>query len=106
MQRIFFLTILTVALLFIVGCNSDNDDTVSPSGKVIFPDRVYQNIIWSDEEINKDIAIRHLYASEYSSALLIRLKGDEVPHYYDYHDMTVTAINGNHTLHFLSADQY
>ena len=75
MRRIFFSSIFTIALLFMVGCNSDNDDPASRSGKVIFPDKVYQNIIWSDEELNKDIAIRHLYYSEYSSALLIRLKG-------------------------------
>ena len=100
MHRIFFSSIFTIALLFIVACNSNNNDPASRSGKVIFPDKVYQNIIWSDEELNKDISIRHLYHSEYSSALLIRLKGDEVPHYYDYHDLTVTAISGKHTLHF------
>jgi len=100
MQKIFFSTVLTMTLLFIIGCNSDNDDSMSRSGKVIFPDKVYQNITWSEEELNKNIAIRHLYASEYSSTHLIRLKGSEVPHYYNYHDLTVTAVSGKHTLHF------
>ena len=100
MQRIFFSTVLTIAILFTVGCNSDNDSNTSWPVKVIFPDKVYRNITWSAEELNKNIAIRHLYHSEYSSAHLIRLKGNEVPHYYDYHDLTVTAISGKHTLHF------
>jgi mannose-6-phosphate isomerase-like protein (cupin superfamily) len=96
MQKIFFSTLLAIALLFIVGCNSDNDDPA----KVIFPDKVYQNITWSEEELNKDIAIRHLYHSKHSSTHLIRLKGNETPHYYDHHDMTITAVSGRHTLYF------
>ncbi len=68
--------------------------------KVIYPDKVYQEVIWSAEELDKNIAIRNLSRSEYSSTHLIRLKGQEVPHYYDHHDLTVTAISGKHTLHF------
>ena len=100
-QFLFSIPAVLIAVIFAMcGCDSSNSsDNVNTSWsvKVIFPDKVYRNIKWSDEELNKDIAIRHLYASEYSSASLIRLKGDEVPHYYDYHDLTVTAISGRHT---------
>ena len=98
MQRIFFSMMLIASHVFIVGCN--NNDHSSLSAKVIYPDRIYHNITWSNEELKKDIAIRHLHHSEYSSANLIRLKGNEVPHYYKNHDLTVTAISGKHTLHF------
>ncbi len=68
--------------------------------KVFYPDKVYQNMAWSAEERNENIAMRHLYRDKYVSTHLIRLKEKEVPHYYVHHDLTVTAISGRHTLHF------
>ena len=86
--------IATIALISatFIGC------THSP--KIVFPDKGYQDIEWSKSEKERDIAIRHLSKNEYSSSHLIRLKGQEPPHYHDNHNLMVSMISGESILHF------
>jgi len=85
------LTTLLISAIF-MGC------THSP--KIVYPDKGYQDIAWSQAEKAKNIAIRHLFANEYSSNHLIRLRGQEPPHYHDTHNLTVMIISGESILHF------
>jgi len=84
----------TVALISIsfMGCTNPT--------KMVFPNRGYQNVQWSKSEKERDIAIKHLYKNEYSSSHIIRLKGQEPPHYHDRHNLTVSMISGETILHF------
>jgi len=81
-------------LMLLTACQS------SPSKKVIYPETSYQDITWTVEESKKEIAIRHLHRSKTASTHLIRLKGNEFPHYHDRHDLTVTALSGKSIIHF------
>ena len=85
-------TIILIVSLFFIGC--------SHSPQVVFPNRGYQDIKWTKIEKEKNIAVRNLFANEYSSAHLIRLKGKERPHYHDRHNLTVMVISGKSILHF------
>lgn len=68
--------------------------------KLIFPEQTYQKVQWTEKEKSLPIAIRHLYRNEAVSTHLIRLQGNETPHYHDHHDLSVTALSGQSTIHF------
>ena len=68
--------------------------------KLVYPDRVYLQTSWTEDERRKDISIRHLHRSTGASTHLIRLKGREFPHYHDRHDLTVSLLSGKSTIHF------
>ncbi len=80
--------------LFLAACQSN-----SPV-KVVFPDQIYQHLQWSTAELKKDIAIHHLHRSADASTHLIRLKGNEFPHYHDHHDLNISVLSGTSTIHF------
>ncbi len=80
--------------LFLVACQP------SDPVKLIYPDKIYQHTEWTEDEIKKDIAIRHLHRGTDSSTHLIRLKGKEFPHFHDHHDLTVAVISGTSVIHF------
>jgi len=79
--------------LFLVACQPREPV------KLIYPDKIYQHTEWTEDEIKKDISIRHLHRSSDSSTYLIRLKGKEFPHFHDYHDLTVAVISGTSVIH-------
>ncbi|SFV58711.1 Uncharacterized protein aq_1978 [hydrothermal vent metagenome] len=81
-----------ISTLFFVGC--------SDHSKVVFPNKGYQNVKWSKEEMAKEIAIKHISKNEYSSTDIIRLKGSEPPHFHDYHNLAVTMLSGESVIHF------
>jgi len=68
--------------------------------KLVYPDRVYQQTEWTEDERKKNISIRHIRRSADASTHLIRLKGQEFPHYHDHHDLTVSLLSGKSTIHF------
>jgi len=82
---------ISVALAFL-GCKHEP--------KVVFPDKGYENIVWSASAKRQNIAVSHLTQNAYSSTHLIRIKGSEKPHYHDQHDLTVTILSGETILHF------
>jgi len=47
--------IYVFVFLFLVACQSGNHV------KLIYPDNIYQYTEWTEDELNEDIAIRHLY---------------------------------------------
>lgn len=53
-----------------------------------------EEIIWSEQELQKDIAVKLLESNEHSSILLIRLKGSEKPHIHEHHDLSVYVLKG------------
>jgi mannose-6-phosphate isomerase-like protein (cupin superfamily) len=55
---------------------------------------------WTPEQLQQDIALQHLKRTDSSSSHYILLNGAERPHYHDKHDLSVTIIKGESTLHF------
>ena len=45
--------------------------------------------------------MKTLYRGDDSSAHLIRLKGRELPHYHDQHDLNVSLLSGKCIIHFI-----
>ena len=86
------IVISLLILTIFIGCNESN--------KVVFPNQEYEDVEWSKLEKERNIAIKHLFANEYSSSHLIRLRGAEVPHYHDRHNLIVSIISGKSILHF------
>ena len=80
--------------LCLVGCQPDE------AVKLVYPDKIVQNTQWSEQDMQKDIAVQPLYRNAHTSTHLIRLKGKEFPHFHDHHDLTVSMLSGNSTLHF------
>lgn len=68
--------------------------------QLITPDKVLQDIRWTEAEQRENIAARTLARTEYSSVHLVRLKGREQPHYHDRHDLYVTQLSGQSRIHF------
>jgi len=88
-------TILSfLGVLFLVACQSNNPV------KLVYPDKIYQETEWTEDELKQDIALHHLHRSKAASTHLVRLKGNEVPHYHDRHDLNVTVLSGKSTIHF------
>jgi mannose-6-phosphate isomerase-like protein (cupin superfamily) len=80
--------------LFLAACQSNNPV------KLIYPDKIYQYEEWTEDELNEGIVIRHLYRGTDASTHLVRLKGNEFPHYHDRHDLNVTVLSGKSIIHF------
>lgn len=70
------------------------------SVKLIFPEGGRPYTKWTEEERQKAIAVKPIYRSTESSAFLIRLKGNELPHYHDHHDLSVSLLSGKSIIHF------
>jgi mannose-6-phosphate isomerase-like protein (cupin superfamily) len=83
-----------LAVQFLVACQ------VNGGAKLVFPDKSYQDIEWTEDELARDISIRNLYRGTDASAHLIRLQGNEFPHYHDHHDLNVTLLSGKSIIHF------
>ena len=72
--------------------------------KIVFPNKIYQDTEWTKAEKEKNIAFKNLAHTKQSSSHLVRIKGQEVPHYHDSHSSIVTVISGKSILHFKDLD--
>jgi mannose-6-phosphate isomerase-like protein (cupin superfamily) len=81
--------------LLLTACNK----TEQPH-KVVFPNTDSHSVKWTTADKQRPIAIRHLQHTNSSSTHLIRLKGNEPPHYHDKHDLNVSLLSGSSILHF------
>ena len=88
------ITLYIFLFLFSFSCQSKDHI------QLVYPDKIYKNIIWTKEELKKNIAIHHLYHSKNTSTHLIRLKGNEFPHYHDRHDLNISVLSGKNIIHF------
>ena len=79
--------------LFLIACQSR--DHV----KLIYPDKTYKHTEWTEDELKKDITVRHLHRGTHSSTHLVRIKGKESPHFHDRYDLTVSVISGTGVTH-------
>jgi len=80
--------------LLLVACHSSNPI------KLVYPDKIYQQTEWTENELKKEIAIRHLHRTANTSTHLIRLNGKEFPHYHDRHDLNISVLSGTSIIHF------
>lgn len=68
--------------------------------KLILPDGNRSYTEWTEEDRQKEIAVKPIFRSPESSAAIIRLKGNERPHYHDQHDLNVSLLSGMSVIHF------
>jgi mannose-6-phosphate isomerase-like protein (cupin superfamily) len=77
---------------------------VNDSARLVFPDNTYRDVSWTQDELARDIAVRNLHRGTHASTHLIRLQGNEFPHYHDHHDLNVTVLSGKSIIHFHDHD--
>ena len=65
----------------------------------IYSHKALINTPWTQEEKEKNIAIKHLERNEHMSSHLVRIKGKEPPHVHDHHSMVVTVVSGSSVIH-------
>ncbi len=91
MRAFLFMIVLFTA----VGCQSP-----PASQKVVFPEQQIDSIVWTEEEKQKDFAIRPLHKDVNSSAVVMLMNANEPPHYHDHHDLMATIISGQSAINF------
>ncbi len=94
MSRIFIFFILS---LFAVSCTR-----LSPQVQLISAEGVREDIPWTQEELQKEIAVKLLWKTEKASAHKIRLRTKEKSHIHQEHDLVVVLIKGRGKLHYLN----
>ena len=80
-------------LLLVTGCQTHE-------ARIVMPDKTLTDIDWTIDEVSQPIAIRHLDRNTDTSTHVIRLAGNEFPHYHDYHDLIVHVLSGESAIHF------
>ncbi len=58
-----------------------------------------EQITWTREDRQKEIAVQHLRKTDSASHHLVRLKGAEQPHVHEHSDLTVTVLSGKVRMH-------
>lgn len=94
---------------FVVGCHAHDthphtpqcEAAVTPSqvGRLLSNVGVAPQVEWTQEELQKDIAIRELNRSASASTHLVRARGAEKPHTHDQHDLIVVLVSGSARAH-------
>lgn len=67
--------------------------------RIIRPNQVMAATQWTNEEFNKDVAVRSIRVTRNASYHLICLNTSEKPHIHDHHDLIVTVLSGNVRMH-------
>ena len=71
----------------------------STSGRMIAPLQENQ-IVWTEEELAKPIALRTLHQTQEASYHMVRVRTAEDPHTHDGHDLVVFVMKGKIRIHF------
>lgn len=69
-----------------------------------FPAVAWQEVVWTQEDLAKPIAVHRLAHSAEQTTLLIRLMGKETPHYHDNHDLNIKVLAGESVVHLKDKD--
>lgn len=69
------------------------------AGNVITVEGPLPAIVWSDEELAKDVAIRTVRQTEAASYHVVRLRTAEKPHVHDRSDLAVFVLSGRVNMH-------
>tara|TARA_B100000315_G_scaffold212344_1_gene209666 strand:- start:5695 stop:6117 length:423 start_codon:yes stop_codon:yes gene_type:complete len=84
-----FLLLQAIAFIFLL-----------PHMSVAEGNKTGPNVQWSQDELTMDVVVKNLGATAEASFHLVRLKGAEVPHIHDRHDLTVFILAGNSVVNF------
>src|ERR1041385_1298084 len=68
--------------------------------KIVTPDGVVPDFVWSDEERAKDVALKTLRQTDAASYHVVRLLRAEKPHVHDRSDLSVFVLSGAVNMHF------
>jgi mannose-6-phosphate isomerase-like protein (cupin superfamily) len=71
----------------------------APAGTVITPEGMLPAVVWTDEELGKDVAIKTVRQSDGASHHVVRLLKAEKPHAHDRSDLTVVVLSGSVNMH-------
>jgi len=67
---------------------------------VVTPDGALPAVVWTDEELGKDVAIKTVRQSDGASYHVVRLLKAEKPHVHDRSDLVVVVLSGSVKMHF------
>lgn len=68
--------------------------------KFVLPGQDVTSLNWSPEEQKKSISVRPIAKTNHLSMSVLRLNGQEKPHYHDRHDLIVTVAKGVGAINF------
>ncbi len=81
-----------LCLILAAACAGDR------RGLVVTPTGPLERIAWTDAELQRDIAIRPLRATDQAS-YAVGIVTAEPPHVHDRHDLTVYVLSGRVAMH-------
>ena len=109
LQSIAYLWLVT-GVLGLAGCTFTSSTARDTQSKLVEADKSFEllntsivaGVKWTADELQRDIAIKHLSRNTHTSHHLVRLKGNEKPHFHDKHDLLVHVLSGSSKIHFKS----
>jgi mannose-6-phosphate isomerase-like protein (cupin superfamily) len=69
------------------------------AGKVVTPDGELPAVVWTEEELGKDVAIKTVRQTDAASYHVVRLLKAEKPHIHDRSDLSVFVLSGSVNMH-------
>jgi mannose-6-phosphate isomerase-like protein (cupin superfamily) len=95
---------LVLASSLTIGCMPKCKEAVCPKldarvGNVITPDGPLPAVVWTDEELGKDVAIKTVRQTEAASYHVVRLWKAEKPHVHDRTELSVFVLSGSVNMH-------
>ena len=91
------ITAVRIGLLLLAAAVSAS--CAKSSGVIFSPDGISSPVVWSREEMEKEIAQRQVSKTQNVSHHVIRLRTHEQPHAHDRHDLTVFQLSGKARIH-------
>ena len=87
-------------VMLIGGCAAAGSTHSSHKrGRLITPNRIYTQTQWTQEELQRDVAVRSMRVTRYASYHMVCVNTSEKPHVHDKHDAVVTMLGGRARLH-------
>lgn len=97
MYKLILLSAICLFTTLLTACNEQANNSQGNSNS--------DNIVWTDEQLAKNIALQPIASDGDESKFYIRLQGSEQPHYHDDHDLTVEVLTGTAVIHFKESSQ-
>lgn len=93
MRKIYGYGFLTAALLLLPACAG------ARTGVIHRPESALASFDWTADEMSRPLVFKLLGKTREASYHLIRVGASEQPHTHDRHDIIVTVLRGNATVH-------
>ncbi|MFL0809145.1 MAG: cupin domain-containing protein [Agarilytica sp.] len=70
------------------------------AAKLTLPTKDVETLEWSEKALSESFSVKPVYKDDNLSVSVLRLHGQEKPHYHDRHDLFVTVVSGDGVIHF------